>query len=65
MIKNKIINIQDMERCNLYNLEKYLCEKEVVVPLTKESIENIKVIDLKNNILKEIPKNEWFRKNLY
>ena len=53
MIKNKIINIQDMERCNLYNLEKYLCEKEVVVPLTKESI------------LKEIPKNEWFRKNLY
>lgn len=65
MIKNKIINIQDMERCNLYNLEKYLCEKEVVVPLTKESIENIKVIDLKNNILKEIPKNEWYRKNLY
>ena len=54
-----------MERCNLYNLEKYLCEKEVVVPLTKESIENIKVIDLKNNILKEIPKNEWFRKILY
>ena len=64
MIKNEIIDIKDMERCNIYNLEKYICEKEVVVPITQKNIVNISVIDLKNNISKKILPNEWFRKNL-
>lgn len=65
MIKNEIIDIRDMEHCNIHSLERYLCEKEVVVPITKKSIVNVGVIDFKNNLSKKILPNEWFRKNLY
>lgn len=65
MIKNQIINIQDMERCNILNLEKYLCEKEVIVPLIKENIVNVSVVNFTKGTSKNILKNQWFRRKLY
>lgn len=35
MIRNEIIRLQDFKVCNFLNLEKYECEKEIIVPLKK------------------------------
>lgn len=50
--------------CNIYNLERYEKEEEIVVPLLKEYINNISLIDKDGKIIKQIEKEKWFRHKL-
>lgn len=65
MIKNEIIKIEDFAVCNFLNLEKYLCEKEVAVPLMRENIVNVSIANFTTKTAIDLPKSEWFRKKLY
>ena len=49
MIKNQIIRLEDFKKYNFLKLEKYECEKEVVVPLVEEDIVNINVVNFEEN----------------
>ncbi len=49
---------------NIYNLERYEKEEEVVVPLLKEYINNVLLIDKNGETIKQIEKEKWFREKL-
>ena len=64
MIKNEIIRLQDFKKYNFLKLEKYECEKEVVVPLVEEDIVNINVVNFEENKIINLSKSKWYRKKL-
>lgn len=64
MIKNELINIEDMKFYSFFNLEKYIDEKEVIVPISDKSIVNISVVNFEKGTYTEIPQNQWFRNTL-
>lgn len=65
MIKNEIIRLEDFKKYNFLNLEKYECEKEVVIPLTDENIVNISIVNFEENRKIDLPKSKWYRNKLY
>ena len=65
MIKNELIDFNDMQNYNIKNLERYENEREVVIPMTKNNIVNVSVIDSNGNQIEIIPREKWFRESLY
>jgi len=64
MIKNEIIRLEDFKEYNFLKLEKYECEKEVVVPLVEEDIVNINFVNFEENKIINLSKSKWYRKKL-
>ena len=65
MVKNEIIRFEDVITHNLSTLERYECEGEVIVPLDKSNIKNVKVVNFEQGIEKELEPSKWYRNNLY
>ena len=61
MLKHQLINKQDILQRRLEQLLMYEEEKEIVVPILKNSIINVFIVNSEFKVLKEINSEQWFR----